>query len=91
MQHSAFPTEEILDLLYHLPLQAYVELNRWLLTSISSLPTGAASSGCPENLYPVRGRIWQHALRERRGVKLCAFPIGMAKECAAGNLIFSIF
>jgi len=30
------------DLLDHLPLHACVELTRWLLTSISSLPTGEA-------------------------------------------------
>jgi len=36
------PLEEISDLLYHLPLHACVELTRRLLTSISSLPTGAA-------------------------------------------------
>jgi hypothetical protein len=36
------PLEEISDLLDHLPLQACVELTRRLLTSISSLPTGAA-------------------------------------------------
>jgi len=37
------PLEDILDLLDHLPLHACVELTRRLLTSISSLPTGAAS------------------------------------------------
>jgi hypothetical protein len=37
---STFPLEEISDL-DHLPLHACVELNRRLLTSISSLPTGA--------------------------------------------------
>jgi len=35
--------EEISDLLDHLSLPACVELTRQLLTSISSLPTGAAS------------------------------------------------
>ena len=34
--------KEISDLLDHLPIQACVELNSRLLTSISSLPTGAA-------------------------------------------------
>jgi len=34
------PFEEITDLLDRLPLQACVELTRWLLTSISSFPTG---------------------------------------------------
>jgi hypothetical protein len=41
-QSPASPLEEISDLLDHLPLQACVELTRRLLTSISSLPTGAA-------------------------------------------------
>jgi len=39
---STSPLEEISDLLNHLPLHACVELTRQLLTSISSLPTGAA-------------------------------------------------
>jgi hypothetical protein len=39
---STSPLEEISDLLYHLPIQACVELTRRILTSISSLPTGAA-------------------------------------------------
>jgi hypothetical protein len=39
---STSPLEEISDLLDHLPLHACVELTRRLLTSISSLPTGAA-------------------------------------------------
>jgi hypothetical protein len=42
IQSSTFPLEEISDLLYHLPLQECVELTRRCLTSISSLPTGAA-------------------------------------------------
>ena len=41
-QTSNSPLEEISDLLDHLPIQACVELTRRLLTSISSLPTGAA-------------------------------------------------
>jgi hypothetical protein len=41
-QSSSSPLEDISDLLDHLPLQACVELNRRLLTSISSLPTGVA-------------------------------------------------
>jgi hypothetical protein len=40
-QTSSSPLEEISDLLDHLPLQACVELIRWLVSSISSLPTGA--------------------------------------------------
>jgi hypothetical protein len=40
-QSSTSPLEEISDLLDHLPIQACVELTRRLLTSISSLPTGA--------------------------------------------------
>ena len=43
-QTSNSPLEDISDLLDHLPIQACVELTRRLLTSISSLPTGAA---CP--------------------------------------------
>ena len=41
-QSSTSPLEEISDLLDHLPLHAGVELTRWFLISISSLPTGAA-------------------------------------------------
>jgi hypothetical protein len=41
-QSSTFPLEEISDLLDHLPIQACVDLTRRFLTSISSLPTGAA-------------------------------------------------
>ena len=36
------PLDEISDLLDRLPLQAWVELTRRLLTSFSSLPSGAA-------------------------------------------------
>jgi len=38
--HSSF--ESISKLLYNLPLEAFVELTRWLLTSISSIRTGEA-------------------------------------------------
>ena len=38
---SSNSLEEISDLLDHLPIQACVKMNRRLLTSISSLPTGA--------------------------------------------------
>ena len=41
-QTSNSPVDDISDLLDHLPTQACVELTRRLLTSISSLPTGAA-------------------------------------------------
>ena len=41
-QSSTSPLEEISDLLDHLPIQSCVELTRRLLTSISTLPTGAA-------------------------------------------------
>ena len=41
-QIPSAPLEEISDLLDHLPHHASVELIRRLLTSISSLPTGAA-------------------------------------------------
>ena len=41
-QTSNSPLEDISDLLDHLPIQACVELTRRFLTSISSLPTGAA-------------------------------------------------
>jgi hypothetical protein len=40
--HPTSPLEGISDLLDQLPLQACVELTRRLLTSISSLPKGAA-------------------------------------------------
>jgi hypothetical protein len=39
---SSIPIQDISDLLDRLPLQACVELTHRLLTSISSLPTGAA-------------------------------------------------
>jgi hypothetical protein len=41
-QFPTYPFEEISDLLDHLPIEACAELTRRLLTSISSLPTGAA-------------------------------------------------
>ena len=41
-QISTSPLEEISDLLDHFSLQECIELTRLLLTSISSLPTGAA-------------------------------------------------
>jgi hypothetical protein len=41
-QNINSPLEEISDLLEHLPLPACVELTRWLLTFISSLPIRAA-------------------------------------------------
>ena len=41
-QSSTSPLEVISDLLDHLPIQACVELTHLLLTSISSLRTGAA-------------------------------------------------
>jgi hypothetical protein len=44
-QPSSSPLEDISDLVDRLPLQACVELTRRLLTSISSLPTGAARPG----------------------------------------------
>ena len=47
--------------------------------------------GCPEDRYTFRGRIWQHALGGRNGVNPCASPAGKRKECAAGNLNWSIF
>ena len=43
-QRSTSSLEEISDPLNHLPIHACVELTRLLLTSISSLPTGAACS-----------------------------------------------
>ena len=39
---STSPLDDISDLLYHLPIQACVELTVRVLTSISFLPTGAA-------------------------------------------------
>jgi len=41
-QNPTSPLKDISDLLDHLPIHACVELTRRLLTSISSLPTGAA-------------------------------------------------
>ena len=80
------PLEEISDLLYHLHLQACVELTRQLFTSISSLP-----AGCLEDHYSLRGRICQHSLGGQNGVKPCASPAGMQTECAAGSSNRSIF
>lgn len=42
-QSSTSTLDEISDLLDHLPLQACTKLTSRLLTSISSLPTGATS------------------------------------------------
>ena len=42
IQTSNCPLEDISDLLDRLPVKVCVELTRRLLTSISSLPTGAA-------------------------------------------------
>jgi hypothetical protein len=44
-QSPISPLEEISDLLYHIPIQACVELTRRLLSSVSSPPQG----------QPVRG------------------------------------
>ena len=41
-QNPTYPLEDISDFLDHLPQHACVELARWLITSISSLPTGTA-------------------------------------------------
>ena len=41
-QNFSSPLEEISVELDHLPLPACVELTRWLLTSISSIPKGSA-------------------------------------------------
>ena len=41
-QTPTSPLEDISDLFYHLPLHTCVEQTRRLLTSFSSLPTGAA-------------------------------------------------
>ena len=38
-----------------------------------------------DDRHPLRGRIWQHALGGRYGVKPCASPAGMRTECAAGS------
>ena len=71
--HTMFhlPFEEISGLLYHLPLQACVELTRRLLTPIS-LPTEAASRRAVLKTLSVRGRIWQHYLGGSRVVKPCS-------------------
>jgi len=45
-QSPTSPLKEISDLFDHLPLHACEELNRLLLTSISSLPAGAARPRC---------------------------------------------
>jgi hypothetical protein len=38
---------------------------------------GSSPAECPEDLYSVCGRIWQHALGGRSGVKPRASPAGM--------------
>jgi hypothetical protein len=70
-QSSTSRLEEISDL-DHLPLDAFVQLTRRLLTSISSLPTGAARPRAVLNTYPHCGRIWQHALTGRCNTNPCA-------------------
>jgi hypothetical protein len=52
---------------------------------------GSPPAGCPEDRYSLRGRIWQHALGRRYGVKTCASPAGTRMECAEGSLNWSIF
>jgi hypothetical protein len=42
LQITQFPIEEISDLLDTLPIDAYLELTRWLLTAAPTLPSGAA-------------------------------------------------
>ena len=62
-------------------------------SSVHLLPPhrGSPPEGCLEDRHPLRGRIWQHALGGRYGVKPCASPAGMRKVCAAGSLNWSIF
>ena len=57
------------------------------------LPPHRSSSpaGCPEDRYPVRGRIWHYAIWGRNVLKPCAPPAGMRTEYAAGNFNWSIF
>ena len=52
---------------------------------------GSSPAGCPKDRHPFRGRIWQHALGERNGVKPCASPSRMQTESATGSLNWSIF
>jgi len=85
------PLVEISDLLNRLPLQACVELNRRLLTSISYLPTGTGGPRAVLKTHSLRGRIWQHALGEQYGVKPCASPAGMLTECGAEISRWSTF
>jgi len=46
---------------------------------------------CLEDRYSLRGRIWQHALGGRYGVKPYASHAGMLTECAAESLSWSTF
>jgi hypothetical protein len=88
-QNPISPLEDISDLLDRLPLQACVELTR----RAHLLPPhrGSPPAGCFENRHFLRGRIWQHALGDRYGIKPCALPAGMLTECAAESLSWSSF
>lgn len=60
------PTTSTLDAISDLPdnlrLQACVELTRQLLTTTSSIRTGAHGlTECSQTRNHIRGRIWQHA------------------------------
>jgi len=71
--------------------QGCVEVTRRLLLCILSLLMGSPTAGCPEDRYSLRGKIWQHALGRRNGVKTCASPAGIRMEGAAESLNWSIF
>ena len=63
-QESTSPIEEISDLLDHLHFHACVELTLWLLTSISSLPTGQPAHGLCQRPFSC---LWRNmAARPRR-------------------------
>jgi hypothetical protein len=85
-QRPASVFEDISDLLDILTLQACVELTRRLLTSVPTLPPGAASPHAvliPVILFVAEygSTPWKDIWRQ----KLCASPAGTRTVCEAGS------
>ena len=81
---TTFPLEGISDLLGNLPLPSCLELNRWLLTPISSISTGVAR---PRVVLKTVILFWLNMAtspRKTMRVKHCASPAGMRTGCEAG-------
>jgi len=73
IQISTSPLAEISDIFEHLPLQDLQ--TRFVGFSRTSPPHRCSSpAGFSEDRYSVFGRIWQHAVGGRSGVKPCTSP-----------------